>query len=157
MQIISAQPQHEIQCRDILIHSPLGETYFSRRSQDEITQLLQQAVKNVELFAAVDSDGICLGFVWAHPRGAFQIYPYIHMLVVKEGFRGRGVGTELLRYCEDVWFADAGKLFLVVGEHNVRARRLYERLDYVQVGRIPGLYREDIVECLMMKSRPIEG
>jgi ribosomal protein S18 acetylase RimI-like enzyme len=44
-------------------------------------------------------------------------------------------------------------VFLVVADFNPEAKRLYERVGYIEVGAIPNLYREGMTEYLMMKSR----
>ena len=75
------------------------------------------------------------------------------MIAVKEGHRGEGIGKKLLQFFEAAAFADSAKAFLVVADFNPDARRLYERLEWRQVGAIPSLYREGVTEFLMMKER----
>jgi ribosomal protein S18 acetylase RimI-like enzyme len=106
-----------------------------------------------EVFVAVDEAGECLGFIWFIPRGAFHSFPYLHVIAVKDGHRGEGIGKELLAFFEETVFADSARAFLVVADFNPDARRLYERLGWRQVGEIPGLYREGVTEYLMMKER----
>ena len=57
-------------------------------------------------------------------------------------------------FVENLVFANADKLFLVVAQFNPQARRFYEKAGYQQVGIIPDLYRKGITEYLMMKRRP---
>jgi ribosomal protein S18 acetylase RimI-like enzyme len=64
---------------------------------------------------------------------------YLYSLRVKPEFRGRGLGTKLLRAAEDalrarrMCFASIG-----VEKNNLRARTLYERLGYRLIGEDPG-------------------
>lgn len=58
---------------------------------------------------------------------------YICGMAVEEGHRGKGIGRALLneaeQTCRQMGF---GKLSLIVFEQNVDARRLYERVGYVE-------------------------
>jgi ribosomal protein S18 acetylase RimI-like enzyme len=86
-------------------------------------------------------------------EGAFHVFPYLHIIAVKENFRGMGIGKKLLAFFEETVFSDNSKVFLVVADFNPGAKRLYEHLGYQQVGVIPGLYKEGVSEYLMMKER----
>lgn len=61
---------------------------------------------------------------------------YIDCIAVFEGYRGQGVGGELMRLAEqqaeDKQF---GKMSLIVFDENIQAKRLYERLGYREVSR----------------------
>jgi ribosomal protein S18 acetylase RimI-like enzyme len=71
--------------------------------------------------------GWCWGHLMARPDGDRMLY--LHHLEVVEQHRRRGVGRALVRE-----FMAAGveqgatRMFLVTGEHNTAARRLYESL-----------------------------
>lgn len=41
----------------------------------------------------------------------------------------------------------------MVGDFNIDAKRLYERMGYVVVGELPNFYVEGINEYLMMKTK----
>lgn len=41
----------------------------------------------------------------------------------------------------------------MVGDFNFRVKKLYEELRYIEVGMIPGFYKDGINEYLMMKSK----
>ncbi len=58
------------------------------------------------------------------------------------GWRGKGLGRRLLQALVDV-AADRGvrKLFLEVRESNRRARKMYQRAGFLEVGKTPGYYR----------------
>ena len=86
------------------------------------------------------------------PKRCFHSFPYLHLIAVKEEYRGQGIGRKLIDYLENVVCADAHRLFLVVADFNPEAKRFYEKNGYRQVGEIPGLYREGITEYIMMKE-----
>jgi ribosomal protein S18 acetylase RimI-like enzyme len=63
----------------------------------------------------------------ARPDGASMLY--LHSLEVAESCRRRGIGRGLLRsFMEAGVGLGAGKMFLITGEDNVAARRLYESM-----------------------------
>lgn len=137
-------------CEEALLHSALGENYFSIEgsAKDAILEGLHQG----NLYAAF-ADGECAGFFYLIPKGAFHSFPYLHIIAVKEKYRGKGIGTALLGYLEELAFETANKIFLVVADFNPDAKRFYEANGYRQAGEIPGLYRPGITEYLMMKEK----
>lgn len=60
---------------------------------------------------------------------------YLSWFEVREEFRGRGIGTAVIKKAEEIAVAD-GRHFsqIAVGKDNDEARRLYERLGYNRVG-----------------------
>ncbi|MFZ5968343.1 MAG: GNAT family N-acetyltransferase [Bacillota bacterium] len=84
-------------------------------------------------------------------NGAFHGFPYLHIIAIKEEFRNLGIGKELLDYFEKV-VAQSSKVFLVVADFNSKAKQLYEKCGYKEVGVIPNLYKSGVTEYLMMKE-----
>ncbi len=77
--------------------------------------------------------------------------PYLATIAVDERWRGRGVGRELIAYVEDHYRPQARHLFLCVSSFNPRARALYERLGFTQVGELPEYFIAGASEILMHK------
>jgi ribosomal protein S18 acetylase RimI-like enzyme len=152
--ITEAQLRHLEDCKTALLKSKLGQVYFP--SEEKALATLTEGISKGEIFVAVDEDEgrECLGFIWFILKGAFHSFPYLHIIAVKEAFRGIGIGRKLLSFFEETVFTDSSKVFLVVADFNPEARRLYERLGYRQVGAIPGLYKDGVTEYLMMKVNP---
>lgn len=136
------------ECVEALIHSELGRKYFTEKKS--AIAALEEGLASGNLYVAVNR-GEFAGFLHYLPKGAFHSFPYLHLLVVKEAFRGKGVGSFMLSAWENL--VDANKLFLCVADFNPEAKRFYEAHGYRQAGEIPGLYREGITEFLMMKKR----
>lgn len=150
LKIVKGEKKHLKECCEILIDSEIGRIYFAEKN---LTKIIGNTLENGEICAAVDQNNKCLGFIWYSLDGAFQKFPYLHIVIVKEIFRGNGIGKELITYFENTVCKKYEKVFLMVGDFNFRAKKLYEGLGYIEVGMIPGFYKEGINEYLMMKSK----
>ncbi len=150
--ITKAQMRHLDDCKEALLNSKLGREYFP--VEEKALSMLKEGISKGEIFVAVDEKEECLGFIWFILQAAFHSFPYLHIIAVKEAYRGMGIGKELLHFFEETTFTQHSKVFLVVADFNPEARRLYERLGYRQVGAIPDLYKEGVTEYLMMKVNP---
>jgi ribosomal protein S18 acetylase RimI-like enzyme len=138
-------------CENALLNSELGRRYFSEKGRAR--KSLEEGFDKGEIYIAIDNNNRCKGFIWLILNGIFHSFPYIHIIAVNEEDRKQGIGKRLLKFAEDVCFKDYTKLFLVVGDFNLDAKKLYERIGYSEIGYIPNLYREGITECLMMKLK----
>ena len=68
---------------------------------------------------------------------------YVNVLAAYERFRGRGFGTDLLAIAEDLAKQnECNGLSIIVSDGNTGARRLYERMGYVEQATRP-MVRED--------------
>jgi len=91
-----------------------------------------------------------VGFVILQRRGVVGS-PYLATIAVAKAARGRGIGSALLRFTEDYFRPEARHLFLCVSSFNERARALYERHGYRQVGELPDYFIPGASEILMLK------
>ncbi|MGH4137086.1 GNAT family N-acetyltransferase [Clostridium sp.] len=149
--IIKGSMEYINYCEDILLNSELGIRYFSEKGSAR--RALKDGFNKNEIYVALDIDHNCNGFIWFILQGAFHSFPYLHIIAVKKENRKLGIGKKLLVFFEDICFKDYTKLFLVVADFNTDAKILYEKIGYVEIGVIPGLYREGITEYLMMKLK----
>jgi ribosomal protein S18 acetylase RimI-like enzyme len=149
--ITKAEKIHLQACKSALLNSKLGQEYFP--SEQKAIAALTEGITKEEMFVAVDDRGECLGFIWFILGGAFHGFPYLHIIAVREEFRGLGIGRKLLSFFEEAVFPEFSKVFLVVADFNPDAKRLYENLGYRQVGALPNLYKEGVTEYLMMKEK----
>lgn len=149
--VIKGETIHLDDCYEALINSEIGDTYF--KSFDPKKMLLA-GLKNKEIDVAIDKNGNCLGFIWYERYGAFGIHTYLHIIAVKESYRGKGIGRNLIDQFEKATFKKDSMIFLMVADFNEKAKKLYESIGYEEVGEIPGFYRKDVNEHLMMKLRP---
>ncbi|MGF7060655.1 GNAT family N-acetyltransferase [Brassicibacter mesophilus] len=149
LNIIKAEQEHLIDCKTALQNSDLGRIYFPQ--ENKTIQAINEGITKQEIFVALINEGLCLGFLWYIQNGAFHSFPYLHIIAVKEEFRNLGIGKDLLSYFEMI-LAKSTKVFLVVADFNPKAKLLYQKVGYKEVGVIPNLYKGGVTEYLMMKE-----
>lgn len=147
--IIHAEMVHHNDCVLALKNSDLGSVYFPEESK--AIKAINEGITKKEILVALDKYDNVLGFVWFIEKGAFHSYPYLHIIAVKEDVRNLGIGKRLLDYFETE-VVQSSKVFLVVADFNPKAKRLYEKRGYIEVGVIPNLYKKEVTEYLMMKE-----
>ncbi len=108
------------------------------------------------LFVA-EWEGETAGFAWVHPRGAFQCAPYLRFIAVNPLFRGKGVGSELIREFERQTRHIKRDFVLLVSDFNFEAQSLYAKLGYQKVGELPGFLVNGVTEFIMVKKWSIAG
>lgn len=102
-----------------------------------------------ETYVAVDDSGV-IGFVILQLRGTFV--GYIQTVAVRKDQRGKGLGTELIDFAERRIFRDFPNVFMCVSSFNSRARDLYLRLGYSQIGEFPDFIVRGHSEILLRKT-----
>ena len=91
MQTISfaeGNEQHLKDCKDALCQSTLGKKYFSSPGSAE--NAILEGIRQGNLYVARIEEA-CVGFTYIIPKGAFHSFPYLHLIAIKEEYRGRGI------------------------------------------------------------------
>lgn len=137
---------------EILQDSVLGQ-YFDTPTARSI---LTEAHEDHELWVA-NLQGKAVGFSVCQRRGSFQVFPYLHLLAVRSGHRGLGVGGQLLAHLEARELAAPGypfrpKVFLLVADSNPGAVKFYERHGYRRAAQFDDMFTEGDTEHLMVKD-----
>lgn len=136
---------------DILRESSLWDHYYAPDEQ-VLRGTLSDALAKGNLFIAESSSGEPVGLMHCEWKGMFGLWPYLALLGVKKNYRGMGIGHALLDTFESVGRAlGARNLFICVSGFNPRARALYISKGFRKVALIPGLYRDDVEENVLMK------
>lgn len=148
--VVKADKGHIDDCKKALQNSDLGRVYFSE--ENKAIQAITDGISKGEIVVALNNEGACLGFIWFILNGAFHSFPYLHIIAIKEEFRNLGIGKNLLEYFEKVISKGCSKVFLLVADFNPKAKHLYQRIGYKEVGVIPDLYKSGVTEYLMMKE-----
>ena len=140
-----ASPDEARKCAEMMCATDpwitLGRTY------DQCLTVVENP--DQEVYLAVDGDQI-LGFIILVMRGAFT--GYIRSICVDSLARGRGVGSDLVRFVEQRVFRETPNVFLCVSSFNPRARALYERLGYELIGELKNYIVDGASELLMRKT-----
>ena len=103
-----------------------------------------------ETWAAREGDAIA-GFVVITMYGTFR--GYIQVLFVAPGFRGGGLGGELMRFAEGKIFSRSPNVFLCVSSFNKGATRFYRRLGYSKAGLLKDFLIKGSDELLLRKTK----
>ena len=108
-----------------------------------------------EVFLA-ECENELAGFVIMQTQGTFK--GYIQTVFMKASWRGRGLGKELIQFCEDRILKYSPNVFICVSSFNPGAIRLYEELGYVRVGELKDFLKNGYAELLYRKTMgPIVG
>jgi len=89
-------------------------------------------------FVAWNKDGEPVGFVSAHTKWQDETLGQvgnIHEMVVVPAYRGHGVGRRLFETAVRAMERENPRVILWVGEGNTRARAMYERHGFREIGR----------------------
>jgi ribosomal protein S18 acetylase RimI-like enzyme len=103
----------------------------------------------VRLKASID--GQMVGFIAGDLRASERM-AWVATVCVLPEFRGRGVGTALMRACEER--LELPTIRLSVRLSNQGAVQLYEHLGYQRIGIWPGYYQDGEDALVMEKQRP---
>ena len=77
---------------------------------------------------------------------------YIRRLAVKEGYRRKGIGRQIMQFIEDYACVRYPNVFLCVSSFNNEAQEFYQGLGYQKVGEFPNLIMEGQSEYLLRKT-----
>jgi len=89
------------------------------------------------------------GFVILQMVGSFK--GYIQTICIKPEFRNKGIGTAVLKLCEERISGISSNVFMCVSSFNNRAQNLYYSLGYEKVGELKDFIIEGHSEYLLRK------
>lgn len=158
--------------RYVQYHSSKENTYLSAIRQlisDDLSEPYSIYVYRYFLyqwgdlcFMALDQDESLIGVVISklEPHRGGPMRGYIAMLAVREGYRGKGIATELVRKTLDVMIErDADEIALETEVTNTAAMKLYERLGFLRSKRLHRYYlngNSAFRFMLLIKESPAE-
>jgi ribosomal protein S18 acetylase RimI-like enzyme len=91
-----------------------------------------------------------VGFVILQVCGTFK--GYIQSICVDKDYRGRGIGKQMLQFCEKRILAISPNVFICVSSFNKRAIKLYYEAGFKLVGELTDFVKEGFTEFLLRKS-----
>lgn len=113
------------------------------RARDEFQELLhgRAGLRGHRFYKGLDDSGREIGWVWIGPVPGAEADPrarWLFQILVKDEFRGQGIGRALLRAAEEQAAADGAEtLGLNVWAFNTVAHSQYESSEYETVARYP--------------------
>lgn len=90
------------------------------------------------------------GFVIIQTGGTFA--GYIQTICIGEAYRGYGLGTKLLKFCEERILKISPNVFICVSSFNKGAKRLYYEFGFKLVGELDNFVKEGYTELLLRKT-----
>jgi len=117
------------------------------RQFDEALKLIRDP--DLEVYTSFDGQKPS-GFVILEVKGSFA--GYIKSVAVHEEMRGRGIGSRLIAFAEERIFRLSPNAFICVSSFNDRARQLYARLGYREIGELKNYILAGHSEILMRKT-----
>lgn len=86
---------------------------------------------HIEQFHVIEIDGSFVGFVQYYFAYLYFEVVEIHLL---PEFRGKGIGSDILRYLQKLCIAQDRKIRIGCFKENHRAKHLYQKLGFMQTG-----------------------
>lgn len=145
-----ADPALLEECREVFLDSVLFDRYFA--DDDRLRVSLRNAQEKDELFVAKSGDEI-VGVMELRFTGFFGAFPYLALLGVKKGWRGMGVGHQMIAFFEEA-ARQLGyqRTSIMVSHFNPRARNLYQSLGYRRIGGLKDAFKEGVEENILVKK-----
>jgi [ribosomal protein S18]-alanine N-acetyltransferase len=98
----------------------------------------------------VEVDNELAGFVILQICGSFK--GYIQTICIDQFYRGRGLGTHILQFCEERILKISPNIFICVSSFNTGALRLYQSFGFKLVGELENFVKEGYSELLLRKT-----
>lgn len=105
--------------------------------------------KEKEVYIVTDNLEL-IGFAVLQMTGTFK--GYIQSILIKPSHRDRGLGSKLLKFCEERIFQISPNVFMCVSSFNTDAARLYYKLGYDKVGDLKDFVIRGQSETLLRKT-----
>jgi [ribosomal protein S18]-alanine N-acetyltransferase len=90
------------------------------------------------------------GFVIMQTCGTFS--GYIQTICVAENYRGKGIGTSLLEFCEKRILSYSPNIFICVSSFNSGAINLYNSYGFKLIGELDNFVKEGFTELFLRKT-----
>jgi len=136
---------------EAMIAASQKETHESET--DWLARKLTNLEKDKNVAVVAEVDGIVVGNCELTPRFGRMSHVGSLGISVKDGYRDRGIGQEMMRELErQAPRLGLETIYLEVFSTNERAIHVYRKMGYVETGRIPGCikYRGGYVGSLIM-------
>jgi ribosomal protein S18 acetylase RimI-like enzyme len=138
-------------CADMMSKTNPWVTYTM-----DLTLCLKAFEGDCKEIYVLENENEIVGFAILQVCGSFK--GYIQSLCVSEKFRGKGIGTKLLQFCEERIRKISPNIFICVSSFNKGAMKLYYEFGFKLVGELNDFVKEGFTELLLRKTYgPIVG
>ena len=156
MRITRARETQVPEIAQLMTASPLLRRYGVTRTSARAS--VAEGVRERDLLLLGVEEGEIIGVAWVVLTRALDRAAYLRLLLVADGWQGKGVGSALLQDAEHrVRRSRARHMILLVTTANRRARAFYRREGYRRVGELPGFARPGISETMYVKTFGVRG
>jgi ribosomal protein S18 acetylase RimI-like enzyme len=98
----------------------------------------------------IRNEDVIAGFVILQMDGTFK--GYIQTICINEDFQDKGLGKNLLNFCEERILKISPNIFICVSSFNTDALRLYTNFGFTIIGELPNFIKEGFTEILLWKT-----
>lgn len=138
---------------NIILTDKIGHAYYPNRSV--LIKKLEHSIEQEEVFL-YRLNGQVEGIMWYMENGMFGVYPYLHIIIVREEYRSKGIGLKMMEFLQSKVEDNnrqllLKKIFLLVNMNNQRAFEFYSRIGYERACELNQLFRKNKTEILMVK------
>ena len=151
--IAPMQAQHVDACARLMVSLPLWSQTYGVDYPAARARFASGLEDGADVYVGLAEDAV-VGFLWFVRRGAFARSGYVRLLAVETDWQGRGVGTQLMDFAEEILFAEDRDIFLLTFAPNEAAQRFYRRRGYEQVGVLVQYSGPGVDEVVHRKRRP---
>jgi len=121
--------------------------YSRKRLADFLRKPEPSCRRYLIIYSGQSAGVICVQYPWL--RGA-----YIGLLAIFEGFKGKGIGGEVLIWLEEQTGSKYKNIWALVSSFNAQAREFYKKQGFKEVAALPDLVKPGFDEILIRKILP---
>ena len=111
---------------------------------DFLSRVLSHLEKNEVFYLVAEADGRAVGVSEISPRTGYEAHLGVIGIAIRNGFRDLGIGTEMMKtMIRQAEKMELKALTLTTFANNKRAIHVYEKVGFVQTGRVPKNFFKD--------------
>ena len=147
--LVKGVPERLEDYREVFYNSRLYDTYFA--DSDRLNDQLRKAMADGDLYVAMSPEDEAVGVMYMTRDGMAGL-PYLNLLSVKKKYRGKGIGTDLVKIFIGVMEEkNYPNMFIMTSQFNTGAKRLYHSLGFQPKCLLHDVIRKGVSEWLFMR------
>ena len=147
--LVKGVPERLEDYREVFYNSRLYDTYFA--DSDRLNDQLRKAMADGDLYVAMSPEDEAVGVMYMTLDGMAGL-PYLNLLSVKKKYRGKGIGTDLVKIFIGVMEREQyPSMYIMTSQFNTGAKRLYQSLGFQPKCLLHDVIRKGVSEWLFMR------